>query len=319
MRRTDLILAVTVALTIVLLVSFAAPARLLGATVPDTVHDAGATGDLIAFGDDVEASQPVAGDVVVINGSARIHEAVAGDVVVISGNVTFSGAGRVAGDLICIGGRVIGGEGRVRGDFFAPGSLNDAFGAAVSGAEKRRLLMLLAVALKLVLLFLWLLAAVVIVLLAGREVRHASVEVRVSPLYTFALGLVAYTSLILTAIVFSALVPFLIGVPLLVLLGVFAIGAKVFGTVAVFHAVGTAVAGARDREQLAGRKFLRGDLALAMVGLLLLGLVRMIPVAGTLAWSVASLFGMGTTLATAFGRREPWFLAVPRRPARPAA
>ena len=35
---------------------------------------------------------------------------------------------------------------------------------------------------------------------------------------------------------------------------------------------------------------------------------NLIPVVGVIAWSVASIFGIGTALATKFGRREPWFL-----------
>ena len=76
----------------------------------------------------------------------------------------------------------------------------------------------------------------------------------------------------------------------------------------MFHAIGTIVAGSRSREQLASRKWLRGDLAMVVIGLLILGAVRLIPVVGTIAWGLASVFGVGVALATRFGRREPWFL-----------
>jgi hypothetical protein len=78
--------------------------------------------------------------------------------------------------------------------------------------------------------------------------------------------------------------------------------------IALFHAVGTLVAGSRNRSQLANRKWLRGDLAMVVIGVLLLGAIRMIPVVGTILWSLASIFGVGVALATKFGRREPWFL-----------
>ncbi len=108
---------------------------------------------------------------------------------------------------------------------------------------------------------------------------------------------------------FSYLVPYLLGIPLLAALAVFAILTKIYGMVAVFHAVGTLVAGSRNRQQLASRKWLRGDVAMVVVGVLILGIIRLIPVVGTLAWSAASIFGIGVALATKFGRREPWFLA----------
>lgn len=155
----------------------------------------------------------------------------------------------------------------------------------------------------------WMLAAVALTLMSGREVRASSTEVRASSLHCFTLGLVAVTSFVLTAIVFSYLIPYFIGVPLLFALAVFAVITKIYGMVAVFHAVGTLVAGARSREQLASRKWLRGDLAMAVIGALLLGAIRLIPVVGPIVWGLASVFAIGSALATKFGRREPWFLA----------
>ncbi|HEX3111151.1 MAG TPA: hypothetical protein VHU41_18760 [Thermoanaerobaculia bacterium] len=159
------------------------------------------------------------------------------------------------------------------------------------------------------LLFVWIIVAVVVTLFAGREVRYSSVEVRASALYCFALGLVAFTSFVITAIVFSYLVPYIVGVPLLAALGVFAILTKVYGMISIFHAVGSMVAGSRTRAQLDQRRWFRGDLAMVIAGVVVLGAIRLIPVAGTIIWSLASVFGIGTALATRFGRRDPAFLA----------
>ena len=159
------------------------------------------------------------------------------------------------------------------------------------------------------LLAVWMIAAVALTLLSGREIRYSSLEMRVSALHCFALGLVAVTSFVLTAIVFSYLIPYHVGVPLLFALGVFAILTKIYGMVAVFHAVGTLIAGSRTRDQLAGRKWLRGDLAMVVIGVVILGAIRLIPIVGLIVWSLTSVFGIGTALATKFGRREPWFLA----------
>ena len=89
----------------------------------------------------------------------------------------------------------------------------------------------------------------------------------------------------------------------------FAVLTKIYGTVALFHAVGTLVAGARTREQLARRRWFRGDLAMVVIGVLVLGALRLIPLVGPMIWAFASVFGIGVALATKFGRREPWFLA----------
>lgn len=158
------------------------------------------------------------------------------------------------------------------------------------------------------LLAIWMIVAIGLTLLSGREVRYSSIEMRASALHCFALGLVAVTSLVLTAIVCSYLIPYHVGVPLLFVLGVVAILTKIYGTVAVFHAVGTLIAGTRTREQLNNRRWFRGDLAMVVVGVLVLGALRLIPIVGPIIWALASVFGIGTALATKFGRREPWFL-----------
>lgn len=160
------------------------------------------------------------------------------------------------------------------------------------------------------LLVAWMVVAVAVTLLSGREIRYSSTEMRASALHCFALGLVAVTSFILTAVFFSYLIPYHIGTPLLFALAVFAILTKIYGTIAVFHTVGTLIAGSRTRGQLASRRFLRGDLAMVVTGVVVLGAIRFIPVAGAIIWAGASVFGVGTALATKFGRREPWFLAV---------
>ncbi|MFZ2493050.1 MAG: hypothetical protein WA208_16320, partial [Thermoanaerobaculia bacterium] len=195
------------------------------------------------------------------------------------------------------GGTVTGSEGRVGGRVHPLASLQGAASSINKSAVVASLLSL------------WLAFAVVVALFAGREVRSSSIEVRSSALYCFVVGLVALTSFVLTAIAFSYLVPYLIGIPLLALLAVLAIAAKAYGMVVMFHAVGTLIAGSKSREQLARRRWLKGDVAMVVIGMLILGAIRMVPVVGTVVWSLASIFGVGVALATRFGRREPWFLA----------
>ena len=252
--------------------------------------------DRHVFGKDVVITEPVSGSVQVYRGSVDVQSVIEGDLLVLGGDVTFSGAGHVNGNVIYGGGQVRNGEERVNGRVY---SLASVEGAAASLTKNAVVLSLLLV---------WLIAAIIVTLASPREVRLSSTEVRVSTLHCFALGLVAVTSFVLTAIVFSYLVPYLIGIPLLAALAVFATLTKIYGMIAVFHAVGTIVAGLRRREQLTSRKWLRGDLAMVVVGVLVLGAIRLIPVAGPLVWSAASIFGIGVTLATKFGRREPWFL-----------
>jgi hypothetical protein len=252
--------------------------------------------DLYLANQDGVIAKPVAGTVQAYGGTLSVRDVIAGDLLVIGGTVTFSGRGRVEGNLIHAGSVIRNAEGRVGGRVYPLASLE---GAAVSMTKNAIVASLLLV---------WLLIAVVVTLMSGREIRFSSMEVRTSVLHCFVLGLVALTSFVLTAIAFSYLVPYVIGIPLLAALAVFAILTKVYGMIAVFHAVGTLVAGVRSRDQLANRKWLRGDLAMVVIGVLILGAIRLIPVVGTIVWGLASIFGVGVALATKFGRREPWFL-----------
>ena len=244
----------------------------------------------------VTIDRPVPGTVQLYGGTLLLREVIAGDLLVIGGKVTFLGNGRVQGNVIHAAATLDGVEGRVGGRIYPLASLEGAAGALTKNAIIASLLLV------------WLLVAVVVTLMSGREIRVSSIEVRTSALHCFVLGLVALTSFVLTAIAFSYLVPYVIGIPLLAALAVFALLTKVYGLIAVFHAVGTLLAGARSRGQLERRRWLRGDLAMVVIGVLLLGALRFIPVVGTILWSLASIFGVGVALATRFGRREPWFL-----------
>lgn len=297
MRRRVVVVLTAVAATIV--------TALLAAPAAAPRHSSG-RGNVVVFGRDANIDRPVSGDVQVYRGTATIRDVVDGDLLVFGDGVTFEGNGRVNGDVILAGGKVTNGEGRVGGHLYTP--------ATVEGAVA----MVTRTAVIVSLLLVWMIAAIVVTLMSGREIRLSSIEVRTSALHCFTLGLVAVTSFFLTGIVFSYLVPYLIGIPLLFALAVFAVLTKIYGTVVVFHAVGTLAAGARTRDQLAQRRWFRGDLAMVVVGVLILGAIRLIPVVGTIVWAFASVFGIGVALATKFGRREPWFLtwepAAARRP-----
>ena len=252
--------------------------------------------DTYVFGENTIVSSPISGNLQVYNADVAVANVIAGDLLVVGGTVTFTARGRVNGNLIYTASTIRNAGDRVRGHIYPLLSLE---GAAASITKHAVIASLLLV---------WLIVAIVVTLMSGREVRTSSVEVRTSALHCFVVGLVALTSFVLTAIAFSYLVPYVIGIPLLAALGVFAILTKVYGMIAVFHAVGTLVAGSRSRSQLASRKWFRGDLAMVVVGLLLVGAIRFIPTVGPIVWGLCSVFGVGVALATRFGRREPWFL-----------
>jgi hypothetical protein len=252
--------------------------------------------DRYIFNRAAEINTPTTGTVQSYGGKLTVSDVITGDLLVIGGSVAFSGKGRVEGNLIHAASEIRGADGRVGGRIYPLASLEGAAGAMTKNAIVASLLLV------------WLIAAIVVTLMSGREIRYSSIEVRTSALHCFVVGLVALTSFVLTAIAFSYLVPYVVGLPLLAALGVFAVLTKVYGMIAVFHALGTILAGSRNRAQLSSRKWLRGDLAMVVIGVLILGAIRLVPVVGAIVWGLASIFGVGTALATKFGRREPWFL-----------
>ena len=253
-------------------------------------------GDTYIYDESRTLSQPVAGNLQVYGSDIVVANVISGDLFVVAGTVSFTSAGRVNGDLIYAGSKVSNAQDRVGGGIYPLFSVEGAVASITKSAVVASLLLA------------WLVVAVVVTLMSGREVRASSVEVRSSALHCFVVGLVAVTSFVLTAIAFSYLIPYMVGIPLLAALAVFVLLTKVYGMIAMFHAVGTLVAGARSRRQLSSRRWLRGDLAMVVIGLLILGAIRFVPGIGTVVWGLTSVFGVGVALATKFGRREPWFL-----------
>ena len=153
---------------------------------------------------------------------------------------------------------------------------------------------------KLALLAAW--AALLLVLFAasGRQVVETADEIRREPFRSFFVGLTGLLALVLTGLFFSAFTGGLVGVPLLVLVVLLALVLKLWGMIAVFYALG---------DWLARRVFRRRPRPLnaATLGLLVLGAVKFLPWLGVWAWTAASLIGIGASLSSKFGRREPWF------------
>ena len=61
---------------------------------------------------------------------------------------------------------------------------------------------------------------------------------------------------------------------------------------------------ARTIQSVSRRKFLRGDLAMVLIGVLILGAIRLIPMVGTIVWSLASIFGVGVALGVSESLRS---------------
>ncbi len=123
---------------------------------------------------------------------------------------------------------------------------------------------------------------------------------RLEPFRNFLVGLVGVLAMVLTALFFSAFSGALLGLPLLVLVVVVALVLRFWGMVAIFFAVGEALFRLLKRRPPL-------PLHTACCGLVVLGVIKFLPGLGVWVWSLVTFIGVGATLATKFGRREPWF------------
>lgn len=261
-----------------------------------------ARSQVVAVGRDLRVDGEAEADVVAINGSARVTGKVVGDVIVLGGDAMLSPTAHVEGDVFVLGGRLEAEQGaRIDGRSVSYPTISSAWLTLIEGPSLGvSATSPVILGAKLALLAAWLTLTLLLLATSGRGVLSTSEQVRIEPLRNFFVGLTAVLALTMTALFFSAFAAAVVGVPLLVLVVMLALMLKLWGMVAVFHAVG---------DWLGEHVFRRRLLALncAVVGLLFLGAIKMIPWVGTWVWTVATFIAVGASLSTKFGRREPWF------------
>lgn len=261
-----------------------------------------ARGPLTALGRDLELAGEALSDVAVVGGNAKVSGKVAGDLILLGGSAALAATARVEGDVFALGGEVesepgawVGGK-TVSYPSFSRAWLTLLEGPSLGLSPSAPLV----VGAKLALLAAWLTLVLLFLSTGSRGVLSTSEGVRLEPFRNFFLGLTGVLAMVLAGLFFSAFAAVLVGVPLLVLVVVAALVLKLWGMVAVFHAVGRWLLG-----DVLGRRISQLDAAVG--GLLVLGMIKLLPVLGTWVWTVATLVGVGAALSTKFGRREPWF------------
>ncbi|HXT51209.1 MAG TPA: polymer-forming cytoskeletal protein [Thermoanaerobaculia bacterium] len=256
---------------------------------------------VVALGRDLVVEGEALSDVVAVDGTVTIPGRIGGDVIVLGGDVRLLAGARVDGDVFVLGGDVSSASGAtIAGRTVAYPSVSRAWLTLLEGPSLGlSSASPLVVGAKLALLCGWLVLLLLLFATAGREVLATSESVVADPFRNFLVGLTAVLSLVLSALFLTSLAATVLGVPLLFLAVFVGLLLKLWGMVAVFHALGEWVS----------RRLLRGKLlplSAATVGLLLLGAAKLLPWIGVWTWTVATLIGVGAALSTKLGRREPW-------------
>jgi len=283
---------------VLLLAAAGASAAGAPAVAPGEIRD----GDLVVLGRDALVSGALRGTLVVVGGDVRVSGRVGKDVIAFGGDVVLEPGAEVAGDLLAVGGRISAPDGArlpVGGRVLTVGELEAAFAAELQTsplAGRRSSGLLLAF--RLVLLALWLGLGLLLLRLLPRPVATAA-ELVPGRLATIgAIGAAAVLSAMLLSAFLLLVLPATAGLLLTgLLVGLLGV-AKAFGLAVVFVALGRRL----TRGARRGTPFF-GDPAALSVGLALLGLLSLVPVAGPLLWAVASFLGIGAALVAA-ARRE---------------
>jgi len=287
-----------------LLLSLAAPAQAQESSREPAlrIEEGGVAHQLVAVGRDVVIQGEALSDVAALDGSVDVSGQVTGDIVVLRGDVRLASTASVTGDVFVVGGTINATRGAhigVRMVSYPKASnawLTLLEGPSIGLGFASRLVL----GAKLALLASWAALLLLFFAASGRQVLETAGGVQREPFRSFVVGLTGIVCLVLTGLFFSAFARGLIGVPLLVLVVLLAMVLKLWGMVAVFYALGDWVC-----RRVLKRRF--QPLNAATVGLLVLGAVKFLPWFGVLAWTAATLIGIGAALSTKFGRREPWF------------
>jgi hypothetical protein len=257
---------------------------------------------LVAIGRDLVVAGEALSDVAALQGSIEVSGRVAGDLIVLGGNARLTPTAEVDGDVYALGGSIDATPGaRLGGRTVSYPNASAAWltlmeGPAVGLAATSPLVL----GAKVALLAAWAALLLLFFAASGREVLGTADNVRREPFRSFFVGLTGVLALLLTALFLSAFAGALVGVPLLVLVVLLAIVLKLWGMVAVFYALGDWIA-----LRLLHRRI--RPLTAATWGLLALGVLKFVPWIGVWSWTAATLIGVGAALSTKFGRREPWF------------
>jgi hypothetical protein len=258
--------------------------------------------EVVAIGRDLVVDGEALSDVAAINGTVHVAGRVGGDLIVLGGDARLAASARVDGDLFVLGGTIHAASGSaVGGRSVAYPTVTSAWLTLLEGPTLGlSATSPIVIAAKLALVAAWLLLTLMLFATSGREILATSQGVREEPFRNFFIGLTGVLALTMTGLFFSAFAAALVGIPLLALVVVLALMLKLWGMVAVFHAAG---------DWTARRVFQRrpGPLQAAVLGLGLLGVVKLLPWIGIWTWTVATLIGVGASLTSKFGRRQPWF------------
>ncbi|MFI5198546.1 MAG: hypothetical protein ACHQJD_08000 [Thermoanaerobaculia bacterium] len=270
------------------------------------------TGDVVVLGREIFLEGELGGSAVLVGGATAIVSGrIRRDLILLGSGATIKRGAVIDGDVLAVGGSLTFEENSsaalsVRGRIRTITALEAAVLSELRTSPLlERAISPLVLSFRLFLLFAWLAVSLGLLFLAPRPVLGAADEAPGRIAFLAALGATAVlTAVFLTAFALSILparLALVFGVALLAALA----AAKIFGLAALF-----VVLGRRATRGAARGDLLFGDPSALAIGLMILGLLSLVPVAGPILWGLASLAGIGISLAIAVSREPRLVLAA---------
>lgn len=282
------------------------------------------SGDVVTLGKKIFLEGDLGGSLVLVgNADARVSGRIHRDLILLGSSATIKRGAVIDGDVLAIGGSLTFEE-----NSLGPSSSSDSSSARSHPQVRGRIRTIsaleaavaseletspltsgksspLVLSFRLFLLFAWLVVSFGLLFLAPRRLLRAADDVQGHFAFLAALGATGVlTAFFLAAFALSVLParPALaVGAALLAALA----AAKIFGLTVVFVALGRWITRGAPRGSL-----LFGDPAALAAGLLLLGLLSLLPALGPLLWGLSSLAGIGVALAAGASRERRLVLAA---------
>ena len=270
------------------------------------------SGDLVALGKSILLEGELQGSVVLIGGgTAHVSGRIRRDLILLGSGATIKRGAVIDGDVLAVGGSLTFEENSsaalsVRGRIRTITALEAAVLSELKTSPLlEQAISPLVLSFRLFLLFAWLAVSLGLLFFAPRPVLRAADEAPGRIAFLAALGATG----VLTAVFLAAFALSILPARLALILGVALLAAlaaaKIFGLAALF-----VVLGRRATHGAARGDLLFGDPSALTIGLMILGLLSLVPVAGPLLWGLASLAGIGISLAIAASREPRLVLAA---------
>jgi hypothetical protein len=240
-------------------------------------------------------SRPVSGRVVAVGGEVFVRERISGDLVSWGADVHLEPGAEILGNLIVLAARVDGATARVRGRVLTPGSLASLYLSEIQDTpwhSGQWAGLAVRTGLRLLVLALWLAAGSLVVRFASGAAARGAQCFEASPRLAAVSGLLAVVILLVAGITAMTALPEPLRVPAAIAILALAFFLKVFGMTSFFLFLG---------QRLRGDYSPRRRPAALALGLAASGLISLVPVAGPLLWSAASVLAVGVAAFTRFG------------------